>query len=47
MDPSYLSTYNTTHEEVTQFVRLWEAVRGVALNETVEDTTTWRWMGTW
>jgi hypothetical protein len=30
-------------EEVTQFVKLWEAIREVAQNETVEDRTTWRW----
>ena len=32
-----------TSEEMTQFVRLWEAIREVARNETVEDTITWRW----
>jgi hypothetical protein len=33
----------TTREEVTQFVRLWEAIRGVVRNESVEDTISWRW----
>ena len=33
----------TMHEEVTEFVKLWEALRGFTLNESVEDTIIWRW----
>lgn len=33
----------TTQEEVTQFVRLWEALRGVVLNDMVEDDIRWKW----
>jgi hypothetical protein len=35
---------SATSEEVTQFVKLWEAIREVARNETVEDTGDGRWM---
>ena len=34
---------STTQEEVIQFVRLWEATRGVVLRDTKEDCITWRW----
>lgn len=34
---------STTQEEVIQFVRLWEATRGVVLRDTEEDCITWRW----
>ena len=33
----------TMHEEVTEFVKLKEALRGFTLNESVEDTIIWRW----
>jgi hypothetical protein len=33
----------TTQEEVIQFVRLWEALRGVVPNDMVEDDIRWKW----
>jgi hypothetical protein len=33
----------TSQEEVIQYVRLWEAVRGVELDNSIEDEITWRW----
>lgn len=33
----------TTAEEVTEFVKLWEAIQGVNLNDEIEDDIRWRW----
>jgi len=31
----------TSQEEVRQFVRLWEELQGVVLNEAIQDDITW------
>jgi hypothetical protein len=33
----------SSQEEVLQFVRLWEALMEVHLNDTADDDITWRW----
>ena len=32
-----------SQEELRQFVRLWEAVRDTTLDDTIDDSITWRW----
>lgn len=34
----------TSQEEVIQFVKLWEALNGVVLNDSAQDDITWRWI---
>jgi hypothetical protein len=33
----------SSQEEIRQFIRLWEVVRGTAFNDIEEDSITWRW----
>ena len=33
----------TTYQELVEFVALWEAIRGISLDSSREDTIRWRW----
>jgi hypothetical protein len=33
----------SSQEEVLRFVKLWQATRGIVINETIEDNICWRW----